>query len=241
MATLYIVAGPIGNLEDLTHRALRILSEVDLILAEDTRVTRKLLDRFQVKTRLLSYHQHSQLQKTDYIISLLRSGQNLALVSDAGTPGIADPGNELISKVIESLGGQVQVVPVPGCSALAAAASVAGFNMDKFLFLGFPPAKKKRKKFFEEVLSSKQPVIFYESKYKILKTLGELTPYYHSHGNEFTEVLEMPKIVVCQELTKKFEKTYRGNIAEVLEQLKKSDLRGEFVVIVDKCDRFKKR
>lgn len=231
MASLHIVATPIGNLEDISARALRILAGVDLILAEDTRVTQKLLDRYGIKKPLWSYHQHSRLRKTDAILDLLRRRKNLALVSDAGTPGVSDPGNELVNLAIKQI-GNLTITPIPGPSALAAAASVAGFPMGRFLFLGFPPAKNKRNRFFEEILDSKYPVVFYESKYKILKTLSELAPYYHSHGNDSMAVLERPKIVVCQELTKKFEKIYRGSLAEVLEQLKTADLRGEFVVIV---------
>ncbi len=235
MAILYIVASPIGNLEDISARALRILSEVDLILAEDTRVTRKLLSRYQINKPLISYHQHSQLQKVDHILKLLKEGKNLALVSDAGTPGISDPGNKLVEEVIKSLSDKVNIVSIPGPSALTAAVSVSGFPMDRFLFLGFPPAKKKRQKFFQEVLKSKHPVIFYESSHRILKTLKELkelAPYYHCHGNGNTGDLEMPKIVVCQELTKMFETIYRGSLEEVMVQMNKKDLRGEFVVIV---------
>ncbi len=235
MAILYIVASPIGNLEDISARALRILSEVDLILAEDTRVTRKLLSRYQINKPLISYHQHSQLQKVDHILKLLKEGKNLALVSDAGTPGISDPGNLLIEKVVKAFGNSLKIVSIPGASALGAAASISGFPMERFLFLGFPPAKKKRKKFFREVLESKHPVIFYESSHRILKTLKELkelAPYYHCHGNGSTGNLEMPKIVVCQELTKMFETTYRGTISEVLDKIKDQDLRGEFVIIL---------
>lgn len=224
MAILYIVATPIGNLEDISKRALRILSEVDLILAEDTRVTRKLLSRYQINKPLISYHQHSQLQKVDHILKLLKEGKNLALVSDAGTPGISDPGNLLIEKVVQEPVEGVKVVPIPGPSALTAVVSLSGFPMDRFLFLGFPPAKKKRKRFFEEVANSRYPVIFYESRYRIMKTLEEL---------KLAIVDGVTRIVVCQEMTKMFEKTYRGNLTAVLEKLKKADLRGEFVVIVD--------
>ena len=168
---LYIVATPIGNLEDITKRALRILSEVDLILCEDTRVTQKLLDYYQIKTHTLSYHQHSKLQKIDYIINLLKQGKDLALVSDAGTPGFSDPGSQLIK---EAAGEGVKIVPVPGPAAGVAAASVSGFPMNRFLFLGFPPVKNKRKKFFEEILKSQYPVMFFESPYRILKTLTDL-------------------------------------------------------------------
>lgn len=223
MAALYIVATPIGNLEDITQRALRILSEVDLILCEDTRTTRALLERYSIRTPTLSYHQHSKLQKEDYIIRLLEEGKDLALVSDAGTPGISDPGNQLVSRVC-SLG--FKVVPVPGPSALLAASSVAGLPMDRFLFLGFPPQKKKRKKFFQEVVDSEYPAIFYESPYRILKTLKELS--------SFSKELSSLQIVVARELTKKFETIYRGRIEEVLEELKKDQIRGEFTIIVGK-------
>ena len=221
MPTLYIVATPIGNLEDASKRALRILSEVDLILCEDTRVTKKLLDHYQIKTPTLSYHQHSQLKKVDYILNLLKQNKNLALVSDAGTPGISDPGNKLISSIITSPGLAVKIVPIPGPSAVTAAASISGFPMDKFIFMGFPPTKRKRKKFFEEIINSKYPAIFYESPYRIIKTLKEL-------GMMNKEL----RIVVARELTKKFETVYRGEIDEVIKKIEKDKTKGEFVVVV---------
>ena len=224
MAILYIVATPIGNLKDISLRALEVLKEVDLILCEDTRTTKKLLDRYQIKTSTLSYYQHSKIRKIEYILQLLKEGKNLALVSNAGTPGISDPGNKLVQEVIKSLSDQVEIVPIPGPSAVAAAASISSFPMDKFLFLGFPPTKKKRKKFFEEVINSKYPVILYESPYRILKTL-----------NELKMVNDKLSVVVCRELTKKFETIYRGKIDEVIEQLKNKEvIKGEFVVVVDK-------
>src|SRR3989344_6664863 len=218
MGILYIVGTPIGNLEDITKRALRILSEVDLILCEDTRNTKVLLDHYQIKTPTLSYHQHSRLKKTEDIANFLREGKNIALVSDAGTPGISDPGNQLVEEAIKSLGDLVKIVPIPGPSALAAAASISGFPMDRFLFLGFPPVKKRRNKFFEEVISLKYPIIFYESPYRIIKTLTDLqTTYNSNHG------LKLTSVVVCRELTKKFETIYRGTIEEVLRQLGKEE------------------
>ena len=226
MGTLYIVSTPIGNLEDFTFRALRILSEVDLILCEDTRVTKKLLDHYQIKTPTLSYHQHSKLQKIEYIINLLRGGKNLALVSDAGTPGISDPGNLLVREAIERLRDEVKIVSIPGPSAVTTAASVSGFPVDKFLFLGFPPAKKKRKKFFEEVVNSKYPVIFYESPYRIIKSLHQLEIE--------AKIFNLkPQIVVCRELTKKFETIYRGEIGEVIKKIEKDKIKGEFVIIIE--------
>jgi 16S rRNA (cytidine1402-2'-O)-methyltransferase len=228
MANLYIVATPIGNLEDISLRALRILKEVDLILCEDTRVTKKLLDRYQIKKPLLSYHQHSKLQKIDYIISLLKEGKNLALVSDSGTPGVSDPGNKLVNEVVKWLSDRVKIVPIPGPSALTCAASVSGFPMDRFLFLGFLPKKKKRKEVLKEILKSEYPVIFYESPYRILRTLRELKDAMSS------EQRAANNIVVARELTKKFETIYRGKIDEVIEKIEKGPLKGEFVVIVGK-------
>jgi 16S rRNA (cytidine1402-2'-O)-methyltransferase len=225
---LYIVATPIGNLEDISLRALRILKEVDLILCEDTRVTKKLLNRYQIQKPLLSYHQHSKLQKIDYIISLLKEGKNLALVSDSGTPGISDPGNKLVNEVVKWLSDRVKIIPIPGPSALTCAASVSGFPMDKFLFLGFLPKKKKRKEILEEIVKSKYPVIFYESPYRILRTLKELKEAMNS------EQRATNNIVVARELTKKFETIYRGKIDEVIEEIEKNTIKGEFVVILGK-------
>lgn len=225
MPNLYIVSTPIGNLEDVSKRALRILSEVDLILCEDTRTTKKLLDRYQIKIPTLSYHQHSKLKKMDYILDLLKQNKNLALVSDAGTPGISDPGNKLVNSIATDPELVVKIIPLPGPSAVTAAASISGFPMDKFIFLGFPPTKKKRKKFFEEIVKAKYPVIFYESPYRIIKSLKEL---------ELESIIYnlKPKLVVCRELTKKFETVYRGRIAEVIKKIEKDRTKGEFVIIV---------
>jgi len=234
MAILYIVATPIGNLQDISQRAIEALKGVDLILCEDTRVAKRLLDHYEIKTPTISYHQHSKIEKEDYIIGLLGEGKNLALISDAGTPGISDPGSKLVEKVIESQPkagrplAEVKVVPIPGASAVAAAASVSGFPMDKFIFMGFPPVKKKRKKFFEEVIDSKYPVIFYESTYRIIKTLNELKNLQADSYN-----LQPSQVVVCRELTKKFETIYRGKIEEVISAIKKDVIKGEFVIVVD--------
>ncbi|MFQ6049576.1 MAG: 16S rRNA (cytidine(1402)-2'-O)-methyltransferase [Candidatus Paceibacterales bacterium] len=227
MSTLYIVSTPIGNLHDISVRALDTLRSVDLILGEDTRVTKKLLTHYQIKTRLLSYHQHSKLKKVNYILELLKKGKDLALVSDAGTPGISDPGNKLVSEVIKLLSDKVKIVPIPGPSAVTAAASISGFPMDKFLFLGFPPTKRKRKKFFEKIVNSEYPVVFFESPHRILKTLNEL--------NSISDVRRPTfEVVVCRELTKKFETVYRGKIGEVIKKIKEDKVKGEFVVVVGK-------
>jgi len=215
MSKLYIVATPIGNLEDITLRALRVLKKVDLVLCEDTRVTKKLLDRYGIKTQLESYHQHSKISKTNKIVDLLKAGKNLALVSDSGTPGISDPGNKLVSEIKDI----AQIIPVPGPNAAVTIAGICGFSMDRFVFLGFPPHKKGRQKFFKEVVKYEYPVIIYESPYRIIKTLKELK----NHG-EFD-------IVVGRELTKQFETIYRGKISEVIPKI---EPRGEFVIIIRK-------
>ncbi|MDO8499543.1 MAG: 16S rRNA (cytidine(1402)-2'-O)-methyltransferase [bacterium] len=224
---LYIVATPIGNLGDITLRALETLKSVDIILCEDTRVTKNLLEHFQISKPLISYHQHSNAKKVKEIIGLLNEGKNLALVTDAGTPGISDPGNLLIRDVIvhchSRVGGNpgVDVVPIPGASAMVSALSISGFPTDKFLFMGFPPHKNKRQKFFKEVAAAEYTVVFYESGHRIKKCLEELK-----------NILEPKRqIMVCRELTKKFETIYRGTAAEVAEQMQ--DERGEFVVIVN--------
>ncbi len=225
MSKLHIVATPIGNLEDITLRALRILKEADLILCEDTRQTKKLLDHYQIKTFCLSYHQHSKLSKIDYILEQLTQGKNLALVTDAGTPCISDPGSKLISQAIEKI-QDLEICAIPGPSSLVAAISVSGFSADKFVFLGFLPRKKHRQQLLKEIAEAKYAVIFYESPYRILKTLEELESLL-GLGRE---------IVVCRELTKKFETTYRGTIQKVIEKLKNptagEKIKGEFAVVI---------
>ena len=174
MSKLYIVATPIGNLEDISMRALRILGEVDFVLCEDTRVTSKLLSHYEIRTKTISYHQHSGNAKVNKILELLESGKNLALVSDAGTPGISDPGGKLVAAALEKLGADVSVESVPGPSAVTAALSITGIPTDKFVFMGFPPHKKGRQTFVERIGDSIYPVVVYESKHRILKFLEEL-------------------------------------------------------------------
>lgn len=221
MGTLFIVATPIGNLEDITLRAIRILKEADLILAEDTRVTGKLLMHFDIKTPFLSYHQHSSEEKKSRILSELVNGKNIALVSDAGTPGISDPGNELIDFLLEKL-PDLRVVPIPGASALTAALSVSGMRTDRFVFLGFLP-KKKKQKLFKWLIEGKIVFAFYESPKRILRTLKTLEEYFGKR-----------RIFVARELTKMHESLYRGRIEEVARKLQEKPVRGEMVVVVDK-------
>jgi 16S rRNA (cytidine1402-2'-O)-methyltransferase len=219
LGILYIVATPIGNLKDITLRALDVLKKSDSILAEDTRVTKKLLMHYDIQIPVLSYHQHSQENKRNEILRLLIEGKNLALVSDAGTPGISDPGNELIDFLIEKE-PDIRIVPIPGPSALVAALSVSGFRADKFIFLGFLP-KKKRSKLFSWLKEEKYTFCFYESPKRILKTLEVLK-----------EEFDNRKVFVARELTKIHESLYRGEISEVIEKLQKDPVKGEIVVVV---------
>lgn len=227
MSILRIVATPIGNLEDLTIRALRTLKESDYILCEDTRVTRKLLDHYEIKTPTISYHQHSGELKVEKIISLLREGKNLALVSDAGTPGISDPGGKLVSLVRQELGTEVLIESVPGVSAIGAAVSIAGAGFDRFLFLGFLPHKKGRQTMLKEIMASDYPVVLYESKHRIIKFLEEL---------EIIRANIELKVMVARELTKMHESFYSGTAQSVLQEIinNPNNLKGEFVVLIKK-------
>jgi len=226
-STLYIIATPIGNLKDLTFRAKEVLEKVDLILAEDTRKAKILLEAYQIKKPLFSYHQYSRQKRINFIFEKIKKGKKIALISEAGTPGISDPGNELIEKIVKEFGSEVKITPLPGPCALIAALSISGLPASQFVFLGFPPKKKKREAFFKKIIQTKETVIFYESPYRIIKTLLE-----------FKKVAQMKspldlerKIVVCRELTKKFETIYRGTISEIISQLKMTPLKGEFVII----------
>jgi 16S rRNA (cytidine1402-2'-O)-methyltransferase len=252
VSKLYIVATPIGNLEDISMRALRILGEVDFVLCEDTRVTSKLLSHYDIKTKTLSYHQHSGNAKVNKILDLLDSGKNLALVSDAGTPGISDPGGKLVAIVIDKFGDMVDVESVPGPSAVTAALSITGIPTDKFVFMGFPPHKKGRQTFVRHIGDSVYPVVVYESKHRIIKFLEELlvlNEEIEKHNEEVEsfniKVVTRDKkekkspvtsVVVCRELSKMHETVYRGDLKNTIEKIKNSasDQKGEFVVIVGK-------
>lgn len=263
MSTLYIVATPIGNLEDISLRAIRILGSVDFVLCEDTRVTRKLLEHYKIHTPTISYHAHSDENKTNKILDLLAAGKDLALVTDAGTPGISDPGGKLIEQAIlkfeiglnpDSL---VNIESVPGPSAVTAALSISGIATDKFVFMGFPPHKKGRQKFLKKIMESEWPVAVYESKHRIIKFLEELK-HFADVGeleNDEDEDKETEKcassahpptrrkkktkitsIVVCREISKMHETVYRGGLEGIIEKIKNSqnDAKGEFVVIIGK-------
>lgn len=216
---LYIVATPIGNLSDITFRAVEVLKSVDLIACEDTRVTRVLLDHFNIKKPTVSYHQHSKISKVDYLIEQLLSGKDIALVTDAGTPGISDPANYLVKLVCNK---GIKVVPIPGPSALAAAVSVSGIVDKDFYFVGFLPRKKGRQTELKKISSIGAPVVIYESAVRIEKTLVELKEYFGEKATVF----------IAREMTKKFEEYLRGDISEVLSDLKNHVLKGEFVLLI---------
>lgn len=224
MATLYIIGTPIGNLEDITLRALRILKEVDLVLCEDTRVTKRLLSKYEISTPTMSYHAQSKLSKVDKILELLAEGKNLALVSDAGTPCISDPGVLLVSQVREKFGEEVLIVPIPGPSALITALSAVGISVAEFTFLGFLPHKKGRETLFKEIAESNRVMAFYESTHRIEKALESLEKFCGSDR----------RVIVARELTKIYEEFVRGTVAEVRAHYKQNQdrVRGEFVVIV---------
>lgn len=224
---LYIVATPIGNLEDITFRAIKTLKAADLVVCEDTRVTKRLLNHYEIATPSAAFYQFQKkggsakpLPKVEFLLDELKNGKNIALVTDAGTPGISDPGNQLVAKAVAS---GIMVIPVPGASALATILSVSGIDVSQFVFLGFPPHKKGRETFFREVAALGYPVVYYESPHRVIKNL------------ELLENLKTTKkVILGRELTKMFEEIVRGTVEEVLEYFKehKDKIRGEFVIIV---------
>lgn len=223
MGTLYVVATPIGNLEDITLRALRILGEVDYVLCEDTRVTGKLLAHYEIKKPLKRYDAHTSEHIHEEITTDLAMGKQIALVSDAGTPGVSDPGVFLVAKIREA--GVARIDAVPGPSAVTAAFSIAGLAGNQFSFLGFVPQKKGRQTFFAELNNYDHPVIFFESTHRIIKTLESLTEYLPA----------TTRVLVAREITKMYEEVVAGTPTEVLEYftIHPDKVRGEYVVLVD--------
>jgi 16S rRNA (cytidine1402-2'-O)-methyltransferase len=218
MGILYIVATPIGNLEDITLRALRVLKEVDLIAAEDTRRTRKLLSHYGIKTPLISYHAHNQAVRGPELIDRMRQGQNIALVSDAGTPGFSDPGALLVSQAWDA---GIKVEAAPGPAAGVAALSMSGFPGD-VTFLGFPPRKAgKRREFFETLAREPRVLILYESPQRLAGTLGEMAHYFSDR-----------QVLVVRELTKMFEEAWRGPVAEVAARVAEREIKGECALVL---------
>lgn len=224
MGKFYVVATPIGNLGDITFRAIETLKNVDLILCEDTRVTKKLLDKYEIKKPTMSYHAQSKLAKVDKIFALLEEGKDLALVSDAGTPGISDPGAMLVSKIKEKFStDEVQVIPIPGATALVTALSASGLPTHEFTFLGFLPHKKGRETLFKEIAEAKRTYAFYESPHRILKTLESLAKFCPDK-----------KVCLARELTKIYEEFKTGTPEELIQYLEENPIKqkGEFAVLV---------
>jgi 16S rRNA (cytidine1402-2'-O)-methyltransferase len=219
--TLYIVATPIGNLEDITQRALRILREVDMIACEDTRVTSHLLAYYEIRKPLVACFEHSSTAQVKRILDTLMSGSSVAYVSDAGTPGVNDPGGKLIEAAVNAH-VPIQIVPIPGASALTTAIAVCGFPMDEFVYLGFVPHKKGRETMFREISTRATPSVFFESTHRIEKTLEALAKFLDP----------VRPLFIARELTKLHETLYRGTIEEVLTSLQSTSTKGEFVIIV---------
>lgn len=216
---LYLVATPIGNLEDITLRAINCLKEVDIIAAEDTRHTLKLLNHLKIKKKLISYHRHNEDVKASVLINLLLEEKNIALVSDAGTPGICDPGEEVVKEAIKN---KIEIIPIPGACALINALIASGMNTTEFAFYGFLPLNKKnRKEKFEEIKKETKTIILYEAPHKLLNTLGDIE-----------KILgETVKIVLAKEITKIHEKFIRGNIKEIIESI--DDVKGEYIIVIE--------
>jgi len=215
---LYLVATPIGNLGDMTYRAVHILQHVDVIAAEDTRTSSVLLNHYQIKTPMRSYHSYNVPRETPRLIELLKNGRSVALISDAGTPGISDPGYHLVQACIQN---NIRVIPVPGPSAIIAALIASGLPSHRFVFEGFLPQKKGRKKRIEQLAKEERTIILYESPHRILKTVRE---FYEQMG-------ERP-CVMARELTKKFEEFFRGTLGELLKYLESKPIKGEIVLLV---------
>lgn len=216
--TLYLVATPIGNLDDISKRAVDILSSVDFIAAEDTRVTRTLLDHFGIQKPMLSYHNYNERERAPEIVKRLTAGSSVAIVTDAGTPGISDPAFYIVR---EALADGIRVVPIPGPTALIAALIVSGLPTDRFVFEGFLPQKKGRRKKIDALLAEDRTVVVYESPYRVQKFMAELK-----------ERAPDRHVAVCRELTKKFEEIIRGTAAEAAERIRSKEPRGEYVVVI---------
>ena len=216
---LYVVPTPIGNLEDITLRAIRILSEVDLILAEDTRVSRKLLSHYKIDTVLESHHQNNEHATVSKQIGKMKQGLSLALISDAGTPAISDPGFLLVRETVKA---GIEVDCLPGPTALIVALVNSGIPTERFVFEGFLPPKKGRQKKLQQISDEERTIVFYESPHKLNKTLAQLA-----------ELIEEDRtIAVCREMTKKFEETIRGTLKEVQQHFEENSPKGEFVIVL---------
>ena len=219
MSKLFIVPTPIGNLGDITFRAIKTLKSVDIILAEDTRTSLKLLKHYKINSKIESYHMHNEHKKADSIINKITEGNTIALISDAGTPSISDPGFLLVRECIKN---NIEVECLPGATALITALVISGLPSDKFLFEGFLPAKKGRTKRLKELSNEKKTIIFYESPHRILKTLKDFSDYFSPEK----------QVSVSREITKIYEETFRGTIEESIEHFEKNKPKGEFVIVL---------
>ena len=219
MSKLYLVPTPIGNLEDITLRALNVLKEADLILAEDTRTTGFLLKRYNIETRLQSHHQHNEHKTVSYIAESIKNGKTIALVSDAGTPGISDPGFLLVKECVKE---GIDVECLPGATAFVPALVNSGLPCDRFCFEGFLPHKKGRQTRLKLLAEEERTIVFYESPYRLLKTLEQLR-----------ELFGERQVSVSRELTKMFEETVRGTISEVIQHFKLKTVKGEIVIVIE--------
>jgi 16S rRNA (cytidine1402-2'-O)-methyltransferase len=216
---LYICGTPIGNLEDITLRALKILKEVKLIAAEDTRHTKKLLNHYQINTKVTSYYEYNKFKKAPYLVEILKNGQDIALVSDAGMPGISDPGYVLINLALKN---NIKIIPIPGVSALITALVASGLTTNKFVFEGFLPRKiKERKRYFKSIKNEERTVIFYEAPHRLKRALKDML-----------EIWGDRKIVIARELTKKFEEIIRGNLSQVITEINTKEIKGEITLVV---------
>jgi len=216
---LYICGTPIGNLEDITLRALKILKEVNLIAAEDTRHTKKLLNHYQINTKITSYYEYNKFKKAPYLVEILKNGQDIALVSDAGMPGISDPGYVLINLALKN---NLKIIPVPGVSALITALVVSGLPTDKFVFEGFLPRKiKERKRYFKSIENEERTIIFYETPHRLKKALKDML-----------EIWGDRKVVIARELTKLYEEIIRGKLSQVIAEIDSKEIKGEITLIV---------
>ncbi len=221
---LYLVATPIGNLEDITYRAIHILKSVDLIAAEDTRKTKILLDHYNIKKPMISYYSYNEQARAPQLIEKLLAGQSLALVSDAGTPGISDPAYHIVQHALEK---GISIIPIPGPTAFISALIASGLPTDRFVFEGFLPLKKGRKTKFESLKSELRTIVIYESPHRLLKTLTDIQTYF---GNR--------TVAVARELTKKFEEIVRGPVESLIVELRKKTPRGEYVILVQGAQKF---
>ena len=215
---LYIVGTPIGNMEDITYRAVKTLESVDYIFAEDTRVSRKLLTHYEIKNTLYQYHEHNKSHQIENIINLLKDGKNIALITDAGTPCISDPGYELVDIAHQN---DIKVVTIPGASSVIAGASISGLNLRRMAYEGFLPKKKGRQTLFNKLKEEERTIIILESPNRILRTLKDINEYL---GNRY--------VVITRELTKIYEEVIRGNVTDLIEKIEKKPLKGEIVLLI---------